>query len=136
MKKQKILPRRQAGKIKSIFYSPKFMTLIGFVVLVLICTPLAKNISKRYIIDKEISDLEQEIEDLESKNKDFKNLIGYLESDQFVEEQARLKLGLKKPGEEVIVLKEDPNASSTIVSAEEVDTSLTNPQKWWNYFFN
>ena len=124
-------------KITKLFYSPKFITLVGFIILILISIPLAKNISKRYVVNQEVMDLEQEISDLESKNKDFKIFVSYLESDQFVEEQARLKLGLKKPGEEVIVLKEDLTASSSQTNLANNDNqNIPNYLKWWNYFFN
>ena len=124
-------------KITKLFYSPKFITLVGFIVLILVSIPLAKNISRRYLVDQEIMDLEQEITDLESKNKDFKDFVSYLESDQFVEEQARLKLGLKKPGEEVVVLKANLNASSSLLNlTDDNNLNISHPQKWWNYFFN
>jgi len=123
-------------KITKLFYSPKFITLVGFIILILISIPLVKNISKRYAINQEVMDLENEIKDLESKNRDFKSFVSYLESDQFVEEQARLKLGLKKPGEDVVVLKEDLNASSSIANALNENLNISNPQRWWSYFFN
>ena len=129
--------------------NPKILALIGLIIIILISIPLAKNISRRYRVNQEIKDLEREIADLEDNNINLKEFINYLASDQFVEKQARLNLGLKKPGEEAAVIKtENVNgeqgqgeaAVSTIFNAVGSDKNqpteiLNNPQKWWKYFF-
>lgn len=133
--------RRRHNILTRIIYNPKFLAFLGLVILILISIPLAKNVSKRYNINKEVRELGKEIEELEYKNKDLKDLIIYLESDQFVEEQARLNLGLKKEGEQAIVI-EDISPRQLLDSGEENSgelasaKNLTNPQKWWRYFFN
>lgn len=127
---------KKKKRIIKILYNPKFLFIIGLLIILLISIPLYKNISKKYIVDNEIKELENEIRELESKNKDFKNLISYLESDQFVEEQARLKLGLKKPGESVVVMKTDDSISSTTIQDNLANADIGNPQRWWDYFFN
>ena len=63
-----------------IIYNPKFLALVGLIIIILISFPLAKNVSKRYKINQEIKDLELEIAEYELKNKDLKQLIKYLES--------------------------------------------------------
>lgn len=132
------MKKYKSRKLLNIFSGPKFISFVGLIVIVLLAFPIYKVVNKKYVIDQEIADLEKEIVDLETSNKDLKGFIGYLESDQFLEEQARLKLGLKKPGEEVIVLKNE--ASSTEMSEEELarqrQENLTNPERWWEYFFN
>lgn len=122
-------------KTKKFFYSPKFIALLGLIILILIGFPLAKNISKRYAVDQEIKELELEIKSLESQNKDMKNFIGYLESDQFLEEQARLKFGLKKPGEEVVVIKEDLISSLNQTDESATEADISNQKRWFTYFF-
>ena len=121
----------------SLFSHPIFFTIIGFVFLLLISFPLVKNISKKYAVDNEIKELESEISQLESDNKDLQNFIDHLNSEEFVEEQARLNLGMKKRGEEVVILKdEEADLVSKNNSKEQKDkVELSNPQKWWCYFF-
>jgi len=93
--------------------------------------------------------LEKEIANLENKNSNFKDLVSYLESNQFVEEQARLKLGLKKEGEDVAVIKNGLDnkiennltaTSSSIFNIPGLDKAnsvdpISNLQKWLKYFF-
>ncbi|MFA4834241.1 MAG: septum formation initiator family protein [Patescibacteria group bacterium] len=122
-----------------IIYSQKFLALIGLGLVVLISFPLAKNVSKRYYLSREIKELDKEIAEFESKNKDLKQLITYLESEQFVEEKARLNLGLKKEGEKVVEIKDDVFATTTVsLGGENRDGPGTsfNLRRWWNYFFD
>ena len=77
---------------------------------------MAKNVIKQYRINKEIKSFKNEISSLGNKNNELKNFVSYLESDQFAEEQARLKLNLKKPGEELTVIKTGANDGSSSLS--------------------
>jgi cell division protein FtsL len=134
-----MIKKENKNFISRILYSPKFFALVGLILIILISFPLARSVSKRYQIDKEISDLDKEIAEVETKNKDLKQLINYLESDQFVEEKARLNLGLKKEGENVVVIKGDPLVASGSPSGDDksrASENFSNFQKWWNYFFN
>lgn len=137
-----VLKRERKNFILRILYDQKFLALAGLLIIILISFPLAKNTSKRYNIAKEVRELEGEINELDLKNKDLRQLITYLESDQFVEEQARLNLGLKKQNEKVVVIKESEVAFSreTLPANRAARVpgydNFSNPRKWWNYFFN
>lgn len=120
---------------------------IGLIVLVLISIPLARNVSQRYKINQEIKDLENEIKVLQKQNSGLKDFVDYLGSQQFVEEQARLNLGLKKAGEEVAVIKTDDAEHSTSTEPQinvneffDIKFSpepkkISNAIKWRKYFF-
>lgn len=140
--------QRKNNYFEKIFFNQKFLTLLGLAVIILISFPLAKNTIKQYRINKEISGLKKEIAALENKNVDLKNFVAYLESGQFAEEQARLNLGLKKPGEELTVIKpaagqgrSDAASSAApifnIPGLEKAKPAAkqSNPKKWLNYFF-
>ncbi len=130
-----MIKKRRNNKIEVIVYNKKFISLVGFLVVIMISVPLAKQISKRYYIDEEIRELENEIKEFESQNSSLKEFISYLESDSFVEEQARLNMGLKKEGENVVIIKEtdlDNNLSNTKESDEKSNSNII---RWWKYFF-
>lgn len=133
-----MIKRGNENFIAKILYNQKFLALVGLGLIVLISFPLAKNVSKRYRLDQEIKEMNKEISDFESENKDLKQLITYLESDQFVEEKARLNLGLKKEGESMAVVKDDVSISPELrpKAGAEVSRHSSNPYRWWNYFFN
>ncbi|KKR20423.1 MAG: Septum formation initiator [Parcubacteria group bacterium GW2011_GWE2_39_37] len=131
----------------SFLFKQSVLTIIGVVLLIAISIPLAKNLSRRYRINNEISQLDKEIQEIEKKNTDLQKLIKYLESDQFAEEQARLNLGLKKEGESVAIVKNDLSVKKgeLIQSEKQIfnipglekskPKPISNPQQWLNYFF-
>jgi cell division protein FtsB len=145
-------------------FNPKFLSLIGLAIIVLISFPIARNISQRHRVNNEINELQEEIKSIESKNSDLQKLIDYLSSDQYAEEQARLNFGLKKQGEETAVIDINGDDTSQIGSQsgenavlpeEDAENKITksifniqgldkiqpkkpvsNPQRWRNYFLN
>lgn len=141
------MKEERKNRITQLLISPKVLTLLGLLIIVLISLPLARNIIQRREIDSEIKELEEEVKKVENKNEDFKKMIEYLESNQFTEEQARLNFGLKKNGEEVAVIKNNNGAviaasssAGTIfaipgLEKQEPQRPTNNPQKWRRYFF-
>jgi cell division protein FtsB len=114
--------------------SQRFLAIIGLIFLLAIIFPLAQTYSQRLLVEKEISDIKGQISDYETQNQQLQDLLTYLQSDQSLEEQARLNLNLKKPGEGVVVVEDKPvEIGVNVASAPD---NLSNLQKWWRYFFN
>ena len=117
------------------FSSQRFLALIGLVFLVIILFPLARTYSQRRLVEREIEEVKKQIADYESQNKQLTELAAYLQSEQSLEEQARLNLNMKKPGEAVIVIDNSKNPiakSATAATGEPVGNIV----KWWRYYFN
>ena len=90
-------------------------------------------------IDAEVNELKQTIADLESKNGELKSSLSYIQTPEFQELEAKRQLGLVKDGENVIIFSDKlpgKQKSSDSESDGETAPQLSNPQKWWNYFFN
>ena len=126
-------------KRKSLF--SKFLLLICLIILVLFSLALGREYFKKRQINKEVYFLEEEIERLEKDQAEFSELIDYLNTEDFWEKEARLKLGLQKPGETLVVISDDYFKSSSGEDREtkkitEMVIEISNPSKWWNYFFN
>jgi len=134
------MPKEQIPFFKRLFRS-KLLIVLEIVVLVVFSSALAKEIIRQHQIEGEIEKLQEELSQLEQNNIELSNLIEYFDSSAFKEEQARLKLGLQKPGESVIaVLGESIEAGqeegeSVALARGGEDDSLSNPQRWWNHFF-
>lgn len=142
MLKHKLRPRviaaGQLPKPNNFFYrlvtSQRFLAIIGLAFLLVIIIPLAKTYSQRRLVEQEIEDIKKEISDFETQNQELREMAIYLQTDQSLEEQARLNLNLKKPGEEVIVVEEK---ATTTAAAQVIETDRrSNYRKWWNYFFD
>jgi len=131
--------RKKRSLLIRFIFNPKTLIVLGLAIVIVISIPISKNISKKYNIDQEILELEKEITAMESANTDFKKMITYLESDSFVEEQARLNLGLKKEGEKVIVIESaDPAGEAgqkDILANGFGQRDKFFPIVWWDYFF-
>lgn len=116
------------------------LTFILVAALLFFAPSVIKMNTQQSKIDKEISSLKAEIAAAEGKNSDLKKMIDYLESDAFLDEQARLNFNLKKNGEKIAVVKTGDGelslfqpSSSSDPKAEE--KKRNNYQKWIDYFF-
>jgi cell division protein FtsB len=135
-------------------FNAKTFFLLALVILGLLSVPLSKNLSSRYKINQEIKELEAEAKKTQGKNAELSDLISYLDSEQFVEEQARKNLNLKKAGEDLVVIKglenlgiektvsdAEPSASQPVWSLPGLEKAASrqvepsNPQRWYRYFF-
>lgn len=96
------------------------------------------NFVKEFIrnrqLNSEINKLEVMAKAAEAKNLDILNLAKYLDTEQFLETEARTKLGLKKPGEEAVVVN-IPDMETATGTAVENKIEISNAKKWWLYFF-
>ncbi len=117
---------------KGIFDSKAFMLSI-VALLLLLCFGVYKEITKRLRVYNEISALESEIDSLDNKNKDLSKLIEYFNTDSYIEREAREKLGLAKPGEEVIALPKS-QSKRTLVNNISNSKDIGNSVLWWRYF--
>ena len=138
------MPLSRKSLFKIAISKQAILSIVGFLIIVLISIPLAKNVSKQYRVNKEIDSLRSEITDLGSKNSQLKDLISYMQSDQFVDEKARLNLNYKQPGESVVVVNDKTSEQSDEkkFGSVNVDTSKdyqalsenNNFKKWSKYF--
>ena len=132
---------------RTIFSRQFFLTLALIGLLVLFAIPLTRNWRQKHEIDREIAELEIQSKELEHKNSSLKQVLDYMQSDQFVEHEARTKLNYKKPGEQVVVIETPPGQDQPTTNtanlfdlpvAENVPQDarlLGNVGRWLNYFF-
>ncbi len=124
--------RRKKSLFPDLLFS-KFFLIFCVVIFLVVLFYLAQGTVKSYKVNSEIADLENEIIHSDKQNQDLGQLISYLKSDAFIEQEAKLKLGLKKPGENLVVIPQSDSAQTenNVVANKET----TNLAKWWGYFF-
>ena len=122
-----------------LFLTPYFFTLVCLIVIAVIIVPVYNNARQRLGVNSEIADLQRQISSLESSNSDLVKLETYLQSDQYAEKEARLNMGLKKPGEHVAVIENAGSISNYLddgsANSDNQDKKNSNLLDWWNYFF-
>lgn len=125
---------RQTEKVKTKKYLFRLIIAGEVIILGLVAFALIRESWKYYQIYQEKKAIAEEIESLKEKEGDLLKLVEYLDSSNFKEKEARLKLGLKKPGEQVVIItdtKSEQEISQPLLSFQE----SSNFKKWWNYFF-
>lgn len=58
---------------------------------------------KLYALQGDIKEIERQVEELKTKNEELRKQLKQVQSDSYIEQRAREKLGLVKPGETRIV---------------------------------
>lgn len=114
-------------------FKPYLFWFVVFVIAVFFFTGFMEKNAKTKEVNKEVDILKKEIEKYEKDNKELSELIKYFSTDDYVEEQARLQLGLKKEGEKVVVVKESKEIP--VQNTPKQEEILTNYQKWMRYIF-
>jgi len=130
----------QSGKIfiKKLLSSKVFLFFITLALIGLTIN-LGRESYRKYQLTKEINKLESDIERLEKKDEQMANLLEYFKEGSYLEQEARLKLNLKKPGEKVVVISQSAGAEVDerimVETENQVSNETANFWKWWEYFF-
>ena len=126
-----------------------------FVVNVIVVAAIGFSFGREWVrnreIQGEIAMLQEQAAALQTRNLEIADLNNAFRTESFIEREARLKLGLKKPGESTVVIQdgspvgtptsaEDAEAIAraadprTLLATESSETEVANPLKWWHYF--
>ncbi len=116
-----------------------FFVVFGMIVLFFIVNSIFSVFSKKQSLENDMAQLDHDVVSLENTNDELKRLIEYLQTPEYIESQARTKLGLRLPGEEVVVIT-DLSTPSLDKNGEYRNTDgeggiWGNPGRWWRYFF-
>lgn len=76
----------------------------------------------------------QELVLKKKENADLKRKLQVAQDPQFIEREARDKLFLAKPGDNIIIIPSGVLAAGS-VSKNHISDKRTNWQKWWDLFF-
>ncbi|HMB26270.1 MAG TPA: septum formation initiator family protein [Patescibacteria group bacterium] len=136
-----MLKKTKQKKTKDFF---SFLTVIILVlVLFTVLLGVVREYKKRVKLDKEIASLQQELEETRQKEQRFLQSIEMYETEFFLEREARKKFNLKKPGEQVAVIKVDEyyNVDDLKRKGEEQKKGtrsfvMNNLRDWWKYYFS
>lgn len=119
--------------------------LATFLVIFWIFFLLGRSLWQNWNLKHSILKLNEQISTLQKQKKDLENLNLYYSSDSFQELEARKELGLKKPGEKMVILPTTPRPTPNNFSQEikeeaksiagvESSSKIPNWLLWWQYF--
>lgn len=118
---------------------PKAILVLGLIIVALISFAIFKETYRKKQIQKEISSLQAEVERVQKDNASLSDKIAYLGSNDYQEKEAKDKLNLQKPDEQVVIINPGQAQKQEVQGDEsvhqEIVVKVSNPEKWWDYFF-
>ncbi|MBI4142593.1 septum formation initiator family protein [Candidatus Uhrbacteria bacterium] len=107
-------------------------------VLIIACAYAAQAIireaQRRSAVRREIRTMEESIAKLERQRTRLSDLLKRTDEPEFIEREARLRLGLQRPGESVYIVRPTTTDTAPIPGIPPPEKP-SNPKKWWQRFF-
>lgn len=82
-----------------------------------------------------VEDARLEVENEKKRNQELQSKLTQVKDQEFVEEEARNKLFLVRPDEQVVILPEKAILDATISATPVPLDTRPNWKKWWDRFF-
>lgn len=108
--------------------------MVALVAIVVTIGAMIREGQRRNMVAGEIRAMQDEVTRLEQQRNRLGDLIRSAESPEFLEREARLRLGLQKPGESVLIVPEAGGGGMESVTDTTREPS-SNPQRWWRHIF-
>jgi|SRR3989344_2073241 len=92
----------------------------------------------RYQVKKELDELKAEVANYNKQKEDLGKLINYYKNEANLENEARVRLNLKKEGEKVVIILPTATSTENGETASELPSSaenLPNYKQWGYYLF-
>lgn len=104
------------------------LVAVGYLTILLVQT-----VKRNYDYKLQVNLLQQQVNSLQDETSALSYKISYYKTDSYKEKEARAKLGLQAPGEGVIILPRNPDA--TPVAASKPQPGKSNLQQWKEFLF-
>lgn len=117
-------------------FRPQIVLGITGCIALVILFSLAQEANRRWQVQREVSRLEKEVSDMKKNLVALEQLNEYFRTPDYKERLAREQLNFRAPGEKVVLIPE--HGSSPVgekTKAQEPQTSLSIPLKWWYLLF-
>jgi cell division protein DivIC len=116
-----------------LFGSKYFLIVLLFFVIFISYSVIRERRDQK-VVRENINSLAVEIASLEGKSLELSSMIKYLRSDDYVEKEAREKLGLQKEGERLVIVPEGSDNLAKVAGDEDM-SNMSNVRLWARYFF-
>ena|SRR3989344_1569967 len=113
------------------FLQSKWITVAGLLVLALLVLGSIRRQPASDALQREEDRIKSKTAELREQREEFEDKKAFLQSQAFLEREARLKLNYKKPGEEVVFVYHTAEDSESEVTP--LAKSASNLSLWLNY---
>ncbi len=112
----------------------KIIAILAVLVILLIAYNLVSQILGAFKSSDRLSAMADKVYSLEAQNKELKKKLEEIKSPQFIEQQARDKLGLSKKGETIVIIPEQ-KLKEVLGVSQSAQIRFPNWQGWLKLFF-
>ncbi len=118
-------------------FQSRWLYAILLLLITIFSVGFARSYMRTYAVNKEITQLETTQKSLEQERAELSSLLKKIQSTAHAESIAREQFGLRKPGENAIVIQREESTLQKSDDNSKKTTSLvtSNPHAWWIYFF-
>lgn len=109
--------------------------LIITIVSLLLVVSLSRSIMSLWEKYDIVWERQQELDREKERNVQLKTELEQVQRPEFIEREAREKLGMVKEGETVVLLPKSQISNSNDQTREENEEKIPNWKKWWRLFF-
>jgi cell division protein FtsL len=87
----------------------KLPVIIVIILLIYLIISFVMHFNRLFALQNDITEIRQQVNELKMKNEDLKKQLKQVQSDTYIEQVARERLGLIKPGETRVVPTQKPD---------------------------
>ena len=135
--------RRYKKLIKQYFSQSRLIIIGCIIVTIFLSINLVKEVVSRHQIEEKIKQYKLDVTRLEKENTEIGELIDSWTTSRQLEKEARLKFGLRKPGENVVLITRNINQNSNTINVNSeilgrvvvpTDNNYPNYKNWLTFF--
>lgn len=114
----------------------KIFVIFLIVVFIFSVIAFSREFYRSFTVSQQINNLENKIKELKKENNKLSQMENYLQSEDFLQKEARIKLNLTKPGEKLIIVKTPEQTLNEKNEGQKLPVEKKpNIKLWWEYFF-
>lgn len=110
----------------------RLFRLIVIIVSLILVVNVSRSMYSLWAKRDTVQERKNVLTQLKKENEELRRKLNNVQSQEFVEQEARNKLGLVKEGETIVLVPNDPSAGS---GQANPPAKVPNWQKWWGLFF-
>lgn len=99
---------------------PNLINAVGALVVVYLIVVLVQTVKQNYDLNQQVSALQTQTALLKAQKEDLSNSIQYYGTNSFRDREARAKLGLQLPGENVVIIPHATPTPTPAANSQEV----------------
>lgn len=113
----------------------RIIRLIVVVISVVLIVNLTRSIWDLWRRRDILGERQAVLKRVEAEHARLKKELEYAQSPEFIEQEARNRLGLAREGESVVILPKSQFPISNDQTKEEKEEKIPNWKRWWRLFF-